>query len=93
MRRFRHNYAVLLTVLTFRFILKAAFFTDYDADGPALRIADTVLGFLLGVSLAAIIQYFFGSSQGSASKQVQISSILKDAAARPSQGGQNDVPH
>jgi ABC-type dipeptide/oligopeptide/nickel transport system permease component len=39
------------------------------------RVMDTVLGFLLGTIIAAIINYFFGSSAGSKEKQSIISKI------------------
>lgn len=39
-----------------------------------LRFADTVLGFLLGTIIATIIQFFFGSSKGSADKTDMLSS-------------------
>ena len=46
-----------------------------------MRIIDTVLGVLLGVSLSAIIQFFFGSSQGSASKNDYIRTLTDDGVA------------
>jgi hypothetical protein len=77
-RRFIHYYALLITFLTFAFI----FFAVYVKHDPNnLRIVDTVLGFLLGVSLSAIIQFFFGSSQGSSDKQRQIASMTQQFAA------------
>lgn len=71
-RRFVYFYAGGLTLLTFAFIFYAAFFHDYSKHEESLRVIDTVLGFLLGVSLSAIIQYFFGSSAGSKSKEGKI---------------------
>ena len=40
------------------------------------RFADTVVGFLLGTVVAAVIQYFFGSSKGSNDKGNQIDAII-----------------
>lgn len=90
-RYFRHLYVLLITVLTFSFIFFAAFVADYADNDPALRIVDTVLGFLLGVSLAAIIQFFFGSNQGSASEQEQISALLRETGSRTAPGGRDHV--
>ena len=74
-KRFIYYYATGLSLLTFIFIFWAAFVYDYTKvdNGQALRVIDTVLGFLLGVSLSAIIQFFFGSSVGSKSKEEKIS--------------------
>lgn len=74
-KRFIYYYATGLTLLTFVFIFWAAFFHDFDKNKESARIIDTVLGFLLGVTLAAIIQYFFGSSAGSKSKDEKIKSL------------------
>lgn len=74
-RRFIYWYAIIITLLTFAFIFLAAFY--YPEKPEAGRIIDTVLGFLLGVSLSAIIQFFFGSSQGSSSKQKQIERLTE----------------
>ncbi len=74
-KRFIYYYATGLTLLTFVFIFWAAFFHDFNKNKESARIIDTVLGFLLGVTLAAIIQYFFGSSAGSKSKDEKIKSL------------------
>lgn len=74
-RRFIYYYAIGLTLLSFVFIFYAAFIHSYKDDPGSARIIDTVLGFLLGVTLSAIIQYFFGSSMGSKSKEKQISQL------------------
>jgi hypothetical protein len=82
-RRFIYFYATLLTLLTFAFIFFAAFGPEIHSESQQ-RIVDTVLGFLLGVSLSAIIQYFFGSSVGSKDKDEKITQIrrqLSGAAA------------
>jgi hypothetical protein len=79
-KRFIYYYASGLSLLTFLFIFWAAFVYDYSNGGSnqALRVIDTVLGFLLGVSLSAIIQFFFGSSAGSKSKEEKLS-VLNEA--------------
>jgi hypothetical protein len=79
-KRFIYYYATGLSLLTFIFIFWAAFIYDYSNGGShqALRVIDTVLGFLLGVSLSAIIQFFFGSSAGSKSKEERLS-VLNEA--------------
>jgi len=78
-QRFSYRYAYLITGMTFLFIFLAAF-------GPALlpplpdqswRVIDTVLGFLLGVGLSAIIQFFYGSSQGSQQKSEQLHALAQ----------------
>lgn len=75
-RRFIYIYASVLTLLTFIFIFWAAFVHQYtEANKDASRVIDTVLGFLLGVSLSAIIQYFFGSSAGSRAKDEKIGQL------------------
>ena len=79
-KRFIYFYAAGLTLLTFGFIFYAAFGFDYGKPGndKAVRVIDTVLGFLLGVSLSAIIQYFFGSSAGSKSKDDKIKEMSEN---------------
>ncbi len=77
-KRFIYYYAFLITLLTFLFIFYAAFFYyDNNNKEEAGQIINTVTGFLLGVSLSAIIQFFFGSSQGSKSKDSKIKELSK----------------
>ncbi|MCE4555400.1 hypothetical protein [Pelomonas cellulosilytica] len=88
-RRFIYIYASVLTLLTFAFIFVAAFGPRYEPTDPRARVIDTVLGFLLGVSLSAIIQYFFGSSAGSKAKDDKIGqlAIRAQSAALQGEGG------
>ena len=90
-RRFIYYYATGLSLLTFIFIFWAAFVYDYSNGGSSqtLRVIDTVLGFLLGVSLSAIIQFFFGSSQGSKSKEKELS-LLNEAMHTQQAGAQRE---
>jgi hypothetical protein len=86
-RRFIYIYASVLTLLTFLFIFWAAFIHQYTADNKeSARVIDTVLGFLLGVSLSAIIQFFFGSSQGSRAKDQRIAQLTQAVADRDADG-------
>ena len=94
-RNFIYLYAIAITTLTFAFIAIAAFapglYVDaVDGEGNPLgfltsasqaraRVVDTVLGFLLGVTLSAIIQFFFGSSAGSSEKSRTIEKIIVDS--------------
>ena len=80
-KRFPYYYAFLITVLTFAFIFYALDITikgGEDLPRPTVHIINTVTGFLLGVSLSAIVQYFFGSSAGSKQKAEHISKIFEN---------------
>lgn len=72
---FVYFYASAITLLTFAFIFYASFFHDFEANPGSERIIDTSIGFLLGIALSAIVQYFFGSSAGSRSKDHQITAL------------------
>lgn len=94
-RRFTYYYAYVITILTFLFIFMAAFLPAYFSSGtdtgrkiPAesWRVIDTVLGFLLGVGLSAIIQFFYGSSSGSQKKSEELSRLTDQLASGKSSG-------
>lgn len=82
-RRFSYYYAYVITALTFLFIFMAAFlpaFLGKVLDEKSWRVIDTVVGFLLGVGISAIIQYFYGSSQGSQRKSDQLNKLSEQIA-------------
>lgn len=86
-RRFTYYYAILITVLTFVFIFLAIFgpaWLGAALPDQSWRVIDTVLGFLLGVGLSAIIQFFYGSSQGSRNKQEQLRELTDRLSSRSS---------
>lgn len=79
-RRFIYFFAIGLTIVTFLFIFCVVFLTN-NATDQQWRVIDTVLGFLLGTSLSAVIQYFFGSSIGSKAKDEKLTNIAQNARA------------
>lgn len=88
-RRFTYYYAYVITVFTFMFIIVAIFAPKYlslEAMRYSSRVIDTVLGFLLGVGLSAIIQFFYGSSSGSQKKSEELSRLTDQLASGKSSG-------
>ena len=67
-QKFSFFYATMVTVASFAFLFYAAFFQDYDAHPESKDIINLILGFLLGTALTSFIQFYFGSSSGSKSK-------------------------
>ncbi|WP_255990820.1 hypothetical protein [Chitinolyticbacter albus] len=84
-RRFTYYYAYLITALTFVFIVLAILlpflFNAKELPRDSAQIINTVVGFLLGVGLSTIIQYFYGSSRGSSNKQKQLEELTQRMAA------------
>lgn len=66
--KFRAALTLLILMLSFAFLSYAAFGVDYEDPSARLRIIDTIVGFLLGAALTPLIQFHFGSSQGSKDK-------------------------
>ena len=56
-------------------VLYIFFITFISIPENNIRFADTILGFLLGTVIATIINFFLGSSKGSADKQEVINNI------------------
>lgn len=86
-KRFIYGYSILITLLTFAFIFGITFTDAIAPNSPQKSIADTVLGFLLGVSLSAIIQFFYGSSKGSSDKASQLSTLTQQLADKTDELG------
>lgn len=64
-KRFIYYLAIFWSVSAVVYIAWITFGTVPEAN---TRFADTILGFLLGTIVAAVIQFFFGSSAGSKEK-------------------------
>lgn len=67
-QKFIYALTFYLITLSAAFIGFATFGMDFEDKPESLRIADTVIGFLLGVVISTIINYFIGTSQSSADK-------------------------
>lgn len=92
-KNFIYLYALLLTVFAFSFISYAAFGNvDYTKNEHARRVVDTVIGFLLGVTLSAIIQYFFGSSSSSKAKDDKLGVLAEALRAQRGKPGSDQKP-
>lgn len=92
-KNFIYLYALLLTVFAFSFISYAAFGNvDYTKNEHARRVVDTVIGFLLGVTLSAIIQYFFGSSSSSKAKDDKLGLLAEALRAQRGKPGSDQKP-
>lgn len=73
-KRFIYYYAGIWTTFAFGYIIGVTFL-KLPPDG--VRYADTILGFLLGTGMGAILQFFYGSSQGSKTKDETLSLLSK----------------
>ena len=71
-KRYVYYLASFWSIVAMVYIFMITFMTIPAAN---VRFADTVLGFLLGTIIATVIQYFLGSSKGSADKTVRLSSL------------------
>jgi hypothetical protein len=72
-KRFVYYLAIFWSVIAATYLFLATFTTVVNP-----KMADTVLGFLLGTIIATVINFFFGSSSGSKSKTDKIIRELKN---------------
>ncbi|HXH12324.1 MAG TPA: hypothetical protein VNP04_21470 [Alphaproteobacteria bacterium] len=71
-RRFVYWYASAMTGASFLYFTYASFIHDYHNGAEATQIITTILGFLLGIGMGSIVQFLFGSSAGSKSKEEKL---------------------
>jgi hypothetical protein len=72
-KRFIYVLAAFWSVFSAAYIGFITFGTIPEAN---VRFADTILGFLLGTMLGMILNFFFGSSSGSARKNTMLEDVL-----------------
>jgi hypothetical protein len=72
-KRFAYYFASFWSVAGMVYIFAATYFTIINP-----KVADTVIGFLLGTIVATIINFFYGSSKGSADKQEILKQVLNN---------------
>jgi hypothetical protein len=73
-KRFIYYFATFWSISSALYI---AFITFGNIPEANVRFADTILGFLLGTIVATIVQFFFGSSDGSKQKDSALESMVK----------------
>lgn len=78
-KRFIYFFASFWSVMACVYIGGITFGT-IPADN--VRFADTCLGFILGTLVAAIINYFFGSTRGSDNKNTTIADLAKKVSEK-----------
>lgn len=78
-KRFVYVFAGVWSVFAMVYILLITLMTIPESNQ---RFADTILGFLLGTVIAALIQFFFGSSRGSQGKDVTLSTLAEAIRGR-----------
>jgi hypothetical protein len=72
-KRFIYYFATFWSIASALYI---AFITFGEIPEANVRFADTILGFLLGTIVATIVQFFFGSSDGSKQKDASLESLV-----------------
>lgn len=73
-KRFIYYFASAIFIVTAVYIFCVTFCTIPDNN---LRMADTILGFLLGTLLGTVVNFFFGTSKGSKDKDESIKNLLQ----------------
>jgi len=78
-KRFVYYLAMFWSLATVAYI---GFITFSSIPEENVRFADTILGFLLGTIVAQILNYFYGSSRSSHSKDETFKQVIKDVTRR-----------
>lgn len=78
-KRFIYLFAAAWSVFAMGYLL---LITLVDIPEGNQRFADTILGFLLGTIIAAIVQFFFGSSRSSQSKDSTLHALVESVRAK-----------
>lgn len=73
-KRFIYWFAAIWSVMACIYI---GFITFGEIPEKNIRFADTILGFILGTVIATILQFFFGTSQGSRNKDETLAAAIK----------------
>lgn len=73
-KRFNYYFATGWSAFSMVYFVLVTF-VDLPDDG--VNFANIILGFLLGTAIAAIFNFYFGSSQGSKDKTKEIEGMLK----------------
>lgn len=76
-KRYVYYLASFWSIVAMVYIFMITFMAIPESN---VRFADTVLGFLLGTIIATVIQYFLGSSKGSADKTVHMADVAKSVS-------------
>jgi len=78
-KRFVYYLATFWSLSTAAYI---GFITFSEIPEDNVRFADTILGFLLGTIIAAILNYFYGSSRSSHNKDETFRQVIKNVTSR-----------
>jgi len=72
-KRFIYYFAIGWSLFAMVYLAGISFF---EIPETSVRFVDTTVGFLMGTIISGIVQYFFGSSQGSKEKSKQQETLL-----------------
>lgn len=78
-KRFIYYFAIFWSMCAALYI---GFITFGTIPKDNIRFADTILGFILGTVVSAIIQFFYGSSKSSQNKDDVVAEAMKHVTSR-----------
>lgn len=74
-KRFVYWFAIIWSLFAMGFFLAITFL---DIPEKNLRMADTILGFLIGTAIASVFNFFLGTSMSSRKKDDTISTLSRE---------------